>query len=125
MNNRERFDAVRMIFAMGNLKAFARGVSSARQVRQQDPEQNRYLDIHFKALIADPIATVRRVYSHFDLDLGETALTAMRTWLQTPENKGASVRHRLGDYQLDEAVIEDYFGEYIDYYGIERERVSL
>ncbi|MCY4427902.1 MAG: hypothetical protein OXC05_12865 [Halieaceae bacterium] len=37
----------------------------------------------------------------------------------------ASVRHRLGDYQLDEAIIEDYFGEYIDYYGIERERVSL
>ena len=111
--------------AMGNLKAFARGVSSAREFRQQDPEQNRYLDIHFKALIADPIATARRVYSHFGLDLGETALTAMRTWLNTPESKGASVRHRLGDYQLDEAIIEDYFGEYIDYYGIERERGSL
>lgn len=109
-------------FAIGNVKAFARGLKTAWEVRNADRDQGRYFDVHFRQLMADPVAMARRIYAHFGLVLSAAAEDAMRAWLSTPESHGATKRYRLADYGLDGETIDKYFGEYLDRYGIERER---
>lgn len=107
--------------AMGNLKAFAHALTTVIEYRRNDPNSERYLDLHFKQLIADPIGAARSIYRHFDLELSDSAVDAMRAWLDTPESRGATARHRLADYDLDEATINAHFGDYIAHFAIERE----
>lgn len=80
------------------------------------------LDIQYRDLIADPIACVRQVYRHFDLQLQDSTVQRMRAHL------ALNPRHRFGVHRYDQesfgltpSAIESAFKRYCDRFDIESE----
>jgi hypothetical protein len=109
--------------ARGNLAAYSQALGELGRRRAASPAENAlYCDNHFRAMIADPLGAVRKVYDHFGMSLTSGAEEAMQCWLDGDEDHVAKRKFRLVDFGLDEAAIEDAFCAYLDHYGIERER---
>ena len=60
----------------------------------------RFCDVHFRQLIAEPIGTVERVYAHFGIELSSEARRAMQLWLDDPANRSPKGRHTLADLRI-------------------------
>ncbi len=86
------------------------------------------VDVHYRDLIADPIATVERIYAAFDMHLSVKARQRMTEFLRVNRHGQAQgtddIKHRytLADFGLTEAMIEQMCGKYIDQYGVAREQ---
>ena len=83
------------------------------------------MDVHYKELIADPIAQVERVYHTFGLTLSAKARERMADFLKRNRHgqaaAGVAHRYRLADFGLTEAMVEAVCGRYIDTFGVVRE----
>lgn len=108
--------------ALGNLRAFAAGVTDAQQFRNQSGREQQFFDVHFRTMIADPIGTVAGIYAHYDTVLTDAARAAMQRWLDDPASHAPKGKHALADYGLDAAAIDTAFGDYMAHYGVARER---
>lgn len=90
--------------------------------RESHPEVT-VVDVHYSSLIADPIGTAEQLYDRFDLDLSDSARTAMLDHCETDRHgKGPMRAYGLADFGLSEADIEQAFGAYIDRHSIVREK---
>ena len=71
--------------------------------------EGQILDIQYADLVADPIATVQRIYDHHGYDFTEAFEVAMRQWLDdNRQHKHGAHRYTLEEYGLNEdAVRED------------------
>ena len=67
------------------------GMENAIAARQRLGE-DRFLDVHHRDLIADPMGTVRSVYEFLDLELGSRVEEAMLNW-QRANRSGAQGTH--------------------------------
>ena len=110
--------------AVGNLRAFAEGLTKAIEFRQRPGMNERFCDVHFRKLIAEPMGTVEHVYAHFGIELRSEARRAMQLWLDDPANRSPKGRHTLAACGLDETAIDRAFGDYMAHYGVARERAS-
>jgi Sulfotransferase family len=110
--------------ARGNLDAFAAGVERAIAYREQAGLNRRIFDVHFRALIADPMGTVARLYAHFGLPLTDQAREAMQRWLDDPASRTPRGQHTLAGCGLDESMIDAAFGDYMAHYQVIRERTG-
>ena len=111
--------------ALGNLRAFDDGLRRAIEFRSQPVNDRHFCDVHFKAMIADPLGTVERLYAHFEITLSGAAREAMQCWLDNPQNYTPKGHHTLASCGLDEAIIDRAFGDYMSHYGIVRERSGV
>ena len=111
--------------AMGNLRAFADGLTKAIEFRRQPGMNERFYDVHFRQMIADPIGTVEKVYAHFGIGLSDEARDAMQRWLDDPASRTPKGKHALADYGLDEPAIDRAFDAYMEHYGVQRERLIV
>ncbi len=89
--------------------ALARNVAARRRL---PPE--RFVDIDYPALMADPMACVERVYAAAGLPLEAPARAAMEAYLARERSAHPARRHAysLADYGLDEAAVEAAFAPY-------------
>ena len=81
----------------------AEGLSRAMAVRER-PElgEARVVDVHFREFLADPLETVRRIYSSFGMQLGAEAERCMRRFLaRHPQNE-----HGRHEYTLEGAGLD-------------------
>ena len=108
--------------ALGNLRAFTDGLTKAIEFRRHGDMNERFCDVHFRAMIADPIGTAESIYAHFNLNLSSAARGAMQRWLDDSASHTAMGRHTLAAYGLTEAAIDRSFGDYMAHYGVARER---
>lgn len=108
--------------ALGNLNAFASGLTQAMEFRLRPGMDEHFHDVHFRALIAEPIDTVREIYRRFGLHLTSDAVERMQRWLAADDSHSAKTRYTLAQYGLDEARIDDQFSRYMAHYGIAPER---
>jgi hypothetical protein len=108
--------------AMGNLKAFAGGLEKAIEFRRQAGMEQHFHDVHFRALIADPIGTVRQIYQRFGLTLEPPAVERMQAWLGSHDSHSGKTRYTLEQYGLDQSLINNSFGSYMAQYLIAPER---
>lgn len=109
-------------FALGNLLAFARGLDEAIGFRRRPGMEARFFDVHFTQLVREPLETVRALYRHFGLALGEEAEGRMREWLRAGAGENRPGRHTLEQYGLDAEVIDRHFGGYIAHHRVRLER---
>jgi Sulfotransferase family len=107
--------------ASSNLRAFADGLAKAIEFRKSGVNQH-FCDVHFRRMVSDPIGTVEGIYARFGMSLSDEARRAMLAWLADPASRTPKGRHELAEYGLDEAAIDRAFGEYLEHYGIVRER---
>ncbi len=80
---------------------------------------DRFVDVHYDALVRDPIAVVRTIYNRFDMDFTPAADGAMRAFLAAqPKDKHSSHRYTLEEYGLSKTAIHDDFADYLDEYDV-------
>ena len=108
--------------ARGNMNAFAAGLEGVIEYRKKPGVDDHFYDLHFRDLIADPMAAVRAIYRHFDLHLSDEAVTAMENWLASDNSHSAKAKFTLADFELDSVQIDEAYDHYMDYYGVEKER---
>jgi hypothetical protein len=80
---------------------------------------DRFVDIHYHDLIRNPMATVRHIYSRFDMTLTEAAETRMRRFLeQNPKDKHGAHRYTLRSFQLEHDDLIGRFKAYREHFGV-------
>jgi hypothetical protein len=90
--------------------------------RKAHPEF-KVVDVHYKRMVTDPIGEVERLYGEFELTLSAKAREGMEAFVKTNRHAhGPKHRYTLADFGLTEADIEETFGDYLDEYGVVRER---
>ena len=108
--------------ARGNLKAFAASLTAAIALRTKPEINAHFHDVHFRAMVADPIGTVRTIYQRFGMQLTQEAEQAMREWLSSDDSHAAKAKFTLSQFGLDVEQIDAAFGNYINHYAVTRER---
>jgi hypothetical protein len=80
--------------------------------------EQRFADVSFSSLNADPVTTVTDAYGHLGLDLSPEAARRMATW-STDNAQGTHGRHHyaLEDFGLTADAVDDAFRFYTDRYA--------
>ncbi len=82
----------------------------------------RSVDVHYQELVRDPMATVRRIYSHFQTSLTITAESRMRAFLaENPQGKHGRHEYALDTFGLDAQDLARRFKAYSEYFGVPSE----
>lgn len=85
------------------------------QHRQQLPP-GTFLDIHFRDIVADPAAVVRRIYEHSAVECSDKALANVVDWdRRNPQNKHGQHRYSLESYGLNSAQVDAAFADYLQF----------
>ncbi|NMC68814.1 MAG: sulfotransferase [Myxococcales bacterium] len=80
---------------------------------------DRFLDVHYDRLVADPLAELRRIYGFLGEPLAPPAEAAMRRWLRdNPQHKYGRHRYRLEDFGLSRDEVARAFADYRARFGI-------
>ena len=81
--------------------------------------EERFIDVHHRELVADPLGTVRRVYEFLGFPLHEPVVQSLTKWQQRNQ-PGAHGMHRYTAEQfgLDAAQIRRDYEFYIDRFGV-------
>jgi hypothetical protein len=97
------------------------GVEQAITARRALGE-DRFLDVHHRELVADPMGCVRRVYEFAELELRPDVERVIAEW-QEANRSGAHGSHRYTaeDFGLTTAQIRSDYDFYIRHFGVEIE----
>jgi hypothetical protein len=80
------------------------------------------LDVEYDELIRDPAACVRRIYSHFDLEIDESLADRVRQFVaDRPKDKFGRHDYSAEDFGTNKAAIRERFAGYHRRY-LSRER---
>ncbi|MBL7497643.1 sulfotransferase [Frankia sp. CNm7] len=84
--------------------------------------EDRFLDVHHRELVADPMGTIQRVYAFLGLELLPSVQRALADW-QRANRSGAHGAHRYTAEQfgLTTARIRADYDFYIERFGVELE----
>ena len=99
---------------------WGKGARLAIEFRQNHSDlKARFFDVLYANLVRDPMAMVRLIYRHFDMELTNAAESAMLRFLkQNPQNKHGVHRYTLEDFGFDRETERRRFEFYSDYFGI-------
>jgi len=85
--------------------------------KEHSEKESQFFDCLYKELFSDPIAMVKKIYQHFDLEYTDEFEKRMRAYLEN-NKQGKYGRHKysLEEYGFDgEALYQDY-KEYMVHY---------
>lgn len=95
---------------------------TAREDGTVDPA--RVVDLHFGAFMADPFATIHRVYDRLGLELGDESETRMREFLaRHPPDLHGTHRYSFADTGLDAGELRERARRYQEYFDVPSESV--
>ena len=111
----------KIAFGRAELDLWDRAIHIAMRAREAlDPAQ--FYDQHFKTFQADPLASIRDIYRHFDLHYDEAADAAIRAFRsQNPPGKHGAHSYTLEEWGLEAGEIRERFADYCELYGVESE----
>jgi Sulfotransferase family len=85
--------------------------------RKANP-QVKVHDLRFKDIVAAPVAAVRGIYAHADMDFTpETEQAVSDWWAANPADKHGQHKYELADYGLTRERVESVYTDYISAYG--------
>ena len=94
-------------------RRWARALERALASRAR--HEDRFLDIHYAELVADPMAQVRRIYAHAGLDLTPDAEARMRQWAVENERDRRPVHaYTLEEFGYTQEGLRREFAAYCD-----------
>jgi hypothetical protein len=105
------------------LQSWTEGLERGMHVRRSGPAgAERFFDVNYQQLLANPIGTVRRIYAHFELPLTAEAEDRMRSHLRgNPQHKHGRHAYDLKAFGLDGPALDQQFRSYREFFGIEPE----
>jgi hypothetical protein len=77
--------------------------------------------VRYPDLTGDPVATVARIYEHFDLPVTSEHEARMRTWLTDPANlpdRHGKWTYSLEHYGVEPAYVSELFADYRERFGV-------
>ncbi|MFV8817583.1 sulfotransferase family protein [Haliea sp. E17] len=78
----------------------------------------RFIDVSYHDLMANPVATVERIYGHFGLAMSAQHAAGIRAWLEhNPQTKHGVHRHSPGDYGIEGDAINRVLAPYVERFG--------
>ena len=88
------------------------GLERTLQFRRDHPElEQRFMDISYEELTADPVAAAVKIHERFSLSLDPGPLGQFRDYLTShPKDRHGAHRYRLEDYGLTAQKVWEYFG---------------
>jgi len=82
----------------------------------------RFFNVQYVDLMREPMAVVRQIYRHFDMELtGETKMAMQRFLAENPQNMNGVHRYSLEEFGLDRDTESCHFEFYTNFFGIEPE----
>lgn len=101
----------------------ARALDHAVEVRDGGGiSAERFADVHFEALLADPLAVVEKIYDRFGIELSGDAADRMRSFIAAnPPGKHGVHGYRPEEYGIDVPRERERFRRYSERFGIEAE----
>ncbi|MGI9239264.1 MAG: sulfotransferase family protein [Verrucomicrobiales bacterium] len=88
-------------------------LDSAMKIRDADPQSDRYVDIDYRQLVADPIAVVREIYDRHGYPFSREFEIGMQEWLEANrQHKHGKHVYSLEEYGLDETQLRQAFADY-------------
>jgi hypothetical protein len=73
----------------------------------------QFFDVDHREFVADPMGTVRSIYSYFGLELSSIAQERMQVWIKArPTSKHGEHRYRLEDFGITASKVRDTFADY-------------
>src|SRR5262249_55259775 len=102
------------------LRVWSRLLEQGLEAREHHPEHAwRFCDLHFQEIAGAPIACVRRIYAHFDLELRPEVLARMRAHLAAhPRDEHGVHRYSLAMFGLDGEGVAKSFARYRACFGV-------
>jgi len=93
---------------------WADGLAQVMHVRRRGHiPADHVLDLHYRELVDDPLAAVRRIYAQFDLPLTAAAGERMRRYLAGhPQDQHGRHVYSLASFGLDPGDLTDHFRAY-------------
>jgi hypothetical protein len=85
---------------------------------------DRVVDVQLRAFVADPFATIRRIYERLGLELAPEAEQRMRSFLAAHPGDGGGQRYRFVDTGLEAGVLRERAREYQQYFDVPSEDVA-
>lgn len=80
---------------------------------------DRFVDVRYDDLLADPVGEVRRIYTHFEDELDDGAAGRMAAYVDAnPQGVHGRHRYTLEDLGLDRATLEERFAGYRATFGV-------
>ncbi|MBW2497490.1 MAG: sulfotransferase [Deltaproteobacteria bacterium] len=74
------------------------------------------LDVHYLHFVKDPLASVRRIYDHFDWSWTSQTEASIREWAeQNQQHQHGVHRYSAEEYGLSEAMIAEELADYIEW----------
>ncbi len=93
----------------------------AARARRPDRER-QILDLSMREIVGSPMASVEKIYRHFDLELRPEARERMLAYLaRHPKDEFGTHRYSLEDFSLDADEVDAAFKGYRERFGIEPE----
>ena len=92
-----------------------------RYIRERDAvdQPQRFLDLRYRELTADPVGTVRRVYDFFAIPLSAEAEARMRRYMsQNPQAKHGVHSYSLAQFGIDRDTENERFRPYRERFGV-------
>jgi Sulfotransferase family len=101
-------------------KSLAGRMERVIQFRDQHPElANRFVDVNYSDLTADPLNVVRRIYRHFKMPLSDGAIERMSRLAESRSAyKGRRSAPTLGEVGLNPSAQVGMFSEYCRRFGL-------
>ncbi len=90
------------------------------------PCSDRIVHVDYYALVADPVAVMMDVHARLGIDSPEPVLRAVADWRRAnPKNARGANPYTAAGFGLDEQAIAKEFADYMERFGIPRERDGL
>lgn len=107
-------------------RRWARGLEHGMEFRRSGAGlTDRFLDVHYHDLVRDPLAVVRRVYTHAGLSLTADAEARMQQYRNAGPRDGHLVhRYDLGTFGLDPERLDGRFKAYREHFDVAAERIA-
>ena len=122
---RKLYSTLRPAGTYGMVELQAKSLARVDAIRDQARFSERFVDAHYADVQADPMAVVRRIYSHFDMPLPAASEAAMQAWLSRDRSAhaaGPQHHYSAEDFGVDHAEIDAHFGAYLRRYDVALER---
>jgi len=99
------------------IQFYGTGLQRALAARRDPLLDARVFDISHRAMIEDPMGTLRAIYHRFDLPLTAEAEARMKAWIAAPAQHMSGRKFTLAEFGLDRAQVDAAFAGYGEAFG--------
>lgn len=102
--------------------AFTAGLNQTVVSRGDGSLPQRFVDVHFRELLRDPVDTLRRAYAGMERELSDEHAEAVRRYLaEKPQGKFGKHRYTPEEWGFTAETTRSELAPYVEHFGVELE----